>query len=102
MARTRKKRTYRRGGFKMPVAVVGGFLPLLVTAAADVRTQGIAGLQNTVSAIIPYNPATRQFTMARLGLGLYPIIIGFLVHKIAGAMGINRALAAARVPFIRI
>jgi hypothetical protein len=86
----------------MPVAVVGGFLPLIAKASSDFSTGGLAGLQNTVSCIIPFNPATRKFSTANLQYGLIPILLGFIVHKLASAFGVNRALSAARVPFIRI
>jgi hypothetical protein len=84
------------------VAVVGGFIPLVAKAAGDVQAGGIRGLQNTVPALIGYSPANRRFTGAYLSQGLYPIMIGFAIHKIASMFGVNRALASARVPFIRI
>lgn len=98
----KRKRVHRRAKPKIPVAVVAGFIPLATKAITDVQNYGIAGLQNTVTAIVPYNPATRRFTTANLHMGLFPILFGFAVHKLASAMGVNRALAQAKVPLIRI
>lgn len=101
MARTKRKRTYRRKT-KIPVAVIGGMIPLVATALSDFQSGGIQGLRNTVTAIVPYSPANRSFTTARLHLGLYPMLAGFIVHKLASMFGVNRALASAGVPLIRI
>jgi len=37
-------------------------------------------------------------------LPTYPVmlIIGTVIHKVAGALGVNRYLARAKVPFIRV
>ena len=98
----KRKRSYRRRGMRVPVAVLGGFIPLATKAWGDVQAGGFQGLQNTVPAIVPYNPATKRFTMAYLHQGLYPIIFGFVVHKIASMMGVNRALSSAGVRWLRI
>lgn len=101
MART-KKRVAHKKKRTIPVAVVLGFLPLATTAISDFQAGGINGLRNTATAIIPYSPANKRFTTARLHLGLYPILAGFMVHKLAGMLGINRAIASAGVPLIRL
>lgn len=99
----KKRKVSRKRKTKIPVAVVLGFLPLVATAAADVQAGGIQGLRNTATCVIPYSPANRRFTTARLHLGLYPIVAGFLVHKIIGGwLGVNRAIASAGVPMIRL
>ena len=100
MAKKMKKRRHNKR--TIPVAVVLGFLPLATTAISDFQAGGINGLRNTATAVIPYSPANRRFTTARLHLGLNPILAGFLVHKLAGMMGINRAIAQAGVPLIRL
>jgi hypothetical protein len=77
-------------------------MPLVGKAIGDVQAGGVQGLRNTVSAIIPYDPATRKFTMANLGLGLWPIIGGLIVHKVAGMLGVNRAIASMGIPVFRV
>jgi len=49
-----------------------------------------------------YNPQVKAWDFNSLKYGLYPLIAGMLVHKVAGMAGINRALGAAKVPLVRI
>jgi len=98
----KKTKNRKRSKRTIPVAVVLGFLPLATTAISDFQAGGINGLRNTATAIIPYSPANRRITTARLHLGLYPILAGFMVHKLAGMLGVNRAIASAGVPLIRL
>jgi len=83
----------------IPLSVVAGFVPLAVgvwnrrssgTAVADYLQSSFTGVTNG------------QFNFANLKTGLLPIVLGFTVHKMAGAFGINKAIARARIPFIRI
>jgi hypothetical protein len=78
---------------------VAGFVPLAVgvwnrrssgQAVADYLQSSFTGVSNG------------QFNFANLKTGLLPIVAGFAVHKMAGAFGINKAIARARIPFIRI
>jgi nitrate reductase NapE component len=97
------KRTGRRNGVKLPVAIILGFMPLAGKMISDVRSGGFSALGSSVSAIVPYDPVSRRVTFANLGLGLWPIIAGILVHKIVGGyFGINRALGNMGLPWVRI
>lgn len=51
-----------------------------------------------------YQPDPRYdaFKFNRMKEGLLPVMVGILVHKLAGRLGINRALGRAGVPIIRI
>jgi len=85
----------------IPVAVVAGFLP---AAGKIYESRGSPeGMANTSSRIfLGFNPDNGNFDFEDMKFGIAPIFMGFIVHKIASGMGINRALGAARVPFIRI
>lgn len=99
----RKKASRRRNGIKLPVAVILGFMPLVAKATNDVQTGGFQGLRNTVSALVPYDVNTRRVTFEYLHMGLWPIVAGFLVHKIVGGyFGLNRALGNMGLPWVRI
>lgn len=101
--RMSKYRTHRSKKITLPLAVILGFMPLVAKGVSDVQAGGFGGLANTVPAIIPYDPATRSFTMSQLHMGLWPILAGFLVHKfIGGAFGVNRALSRMGLPWVRI
>lgn len=110
MARSKAVARRRRFSFKrtrsapkmtIPLAVVAGFVPTAVgvwnrrssgQAVADYLQQGFTGI----------TPGTGQFAFSNLKVGLLPIAAGFMVHKVASMLGVNRAIARARIPFIRI
>jgi hypothetical protein len=43
-----------------------------------------------------------QFDFNLLKINMSPIVAGMLVHKLASKIGINKTLAAAKVPFLRV
>lgn len=49
-----------------------------------------------------FNPQVGGFTLANAKKGLYPLALGIVVHKLAGRAGVNRAMAAMKIPLIRI
>lgn len=101
------KKTRRRGKnrFTLPLSVI---VPLSVVGAQtvnDVNKHGMLtalkflGGNMTGFAQISGEP---MFKLSRLKYGLAPILVGLLVHKFAGKLGVNRALSSAGVPWIRI
>jgi hypothetical protein len=95
------KRFHRKAKFTLPIAVVAGFVPVAAglwnrrTSAqsmADYLQQGFTGI----------TPGTGQFNLGNLRIGMMPVLAGFIVHMIAGKLGINRAIGRAGIPFIRI
>lgn len=103
--RTRFLRRVARRSHKLtiPVAVFAGFLPL----ASDVGVQigqgdWLQAGQVLEHNLIGVNPWNGKWDTAGFKHGLYPIALGFVVHIIASKLGVNRMLARARVPFIRI
>ena len=102
MART--KRTHRRAGFTLPIAVVAGFVPLVTDIVNTVKSGGWQSVGDViVGDFIGYHPTTGQWNFADVKDGLVPIGLGILVHKFVGGMlGVNRYLGRARIPIIRI
>lgn len=49
-----------------------------------------------------YDPMEGRFYVNDIKKGLVPLAVGGIVHKIAGKVGINRALGRAGLPFIRV
>ena len=49
-----------------------------------------------------YNPQAKGWAWGNLKVGLYPLIAGLLVHRGASMLGINRILAASKVPLLRV
>ena len=87
--------------FTLPLAVVAGFVPLGVGVWR--RRQSSQDMSDfLVSSMTGYTPSNGQWSFGALKSGLLPVVAGFGVHKVASAIGINRALASAGVPWIRI
>lgn len=99
----RKKSRRNNKSFTLPLAVVGGFMPLAVHALDDYR---VAGLPHVAKGICVrttgYMIDTGKFEFGYLMQGMGPIVAGTLVHKLAGKLGINRMIAAAGIPVVRI
>jgi hypothetical protein len=61
----------------------------------------IAELSRTMTGFNPYaTPMTWESW--RLKYGLVPVIAGVAVHKLANLLGVNRAIAGAGIPILRI
>jgi len=99
----RHKRGHRRPGMTLPVAVVAGFAPGLMVTFRDFQQYGLGGAVNTLSrAYIGYDPGAQKFDFGAMRYGTLPLLAGIMVHKFAGRLGINRAIARTGIPFIRI
>lgn len=111
MAKTKavaKKR--RKNGFTIPVAAAA---PIVMVGARAVQ---VGFEQNSVTDV--FNHLTKVFTgfhlvsdaegthvffrAEYLKQGLLPLGLGLLSHKLATRFGINRAIANAGIPYIRI
>lgn len=102
MART-KRRSRRRNGFKIPIAIVAGFLPGVTRTLTITQQSGFqAGSYEAARIYTGYDPSSGGWRASYLWFGLAPMVIGFLVHKIAGGIGLNRALGRAGIPLVRI
>jgi hypothetical protein len=103
MAKARARRATK--GFTLPVAVIAGFGPLVIYGMNDLRTGGVPSLLDGVSRRLTgfgTEGSGGLWEPKHLSRGLLPILGGLAVHKIAGRMGINRALANAGIPFLRV
>ena len=102
MARTRSKHR-RKAGFTLPVAVVAGFLPGISTSLDYFNRYGFQGLSTQLGRVyLGYDSQTSRWIPSLMWQGTGPLAIGLIVHKVASMLGVNRALASARIPFIRI
>lgn len=109
MARRRMAvRNFRRAKkkFTIPLAIVAGFIPLgsdIWTAAHSGTPRDIPNtIVNDITGINMVDPQHMRWQWDGLKRGTLPILGGFLIHKLAGSVGLNRTLARAGVPFIRI
>lgn len=94
-------RRHRRSGMRIPLAVVAGLFPTAIHAVQGFQATGVQGaLANVSYDLTGYNPLTNQWSFAGLMRGWLPLGLGFIVHKVANQVGVNRMLSG--VPFIRI
>lgn len=94
------RRPRAKAKMTIPLAVVAGFVPVAV-GVWNRRSSGQAisdYLQSSFTGI----GTDGKFNVANLRTGLMPIAAGFIVHKIAGMLGVNKAIARARIPLVRI
>lgn len=99
--RKAKSKGRRRPRMTIPMAVVGGFVPTAigVWARRENPTEIGAFLQRGWTGV---EPSTGKFNLANLRLGAVPVLAGFIVHILASKFGVNRAIARAGIPLIRI
>jgi hypothetical protein len=100
-----KSRRRARPGFTLPLAALAGFTPMVMELPAEIKAKGlISGVAQTLSTnLVGYNPWHKTWNVGYAASHCwFPVLAGILVHKMAGKLGINRALARAGVPIIRI
>lgn len=99
----KKKNGHKRNGITIPVAVVSGFAVPTLRAIDKVKLGTIQdGFVEVVKDFTGYKPYAGTWDWRDLQYGLLPVVVGMGVHKVASALGINRALAQAGVPLLRI
>jgi hypothetical protein len=100
-----KNKGSRRGsnGIKVPVAVVAGFLPGIIKVWEAWPQGASAAAREAGRVYLGTDFWDAKFNWQWLWYGTLPIIAGALVHRfVGGAMGVNRALGRAGIPFIRL
>ena len=101
-----KAKHHKKAGITIPVAALAGFAPLgfgLWNAGKRAMAGDTAGAtQEMVIRTTGYNTDDKEFH-GDVFLQTYgPILAGILVHQLASKLGVNRALAKAGVPFLRV
>lgn len=98
-----KKRNHGKKGFTLPIAIVAGMAPGLVAVGTTVQSNGMTAAARTAGLIYTgFDYTTGKFSLSNMKLGFLPIAVGMIVHKVAGMLGINKAIAAAGIPVFRI
>ncbi len=99
-----RRKSRRRGGFTLPLAIVAGFAPLGIHVVEGFQVGGpVMGLKYATADLTGYNPVSGEWEwgyMKKYGWG--PIFAGLIAHKVASWLGVNRALGRARVPWLRV
>lgn len=88
----------------LPLAAMAGFVPAATYAYLDYKAGGPQLMASGLCArLTGFNPADNRFHTELLWQGIIPIGLGILAHKYIGnKLGVNRALANAGVPLLRL
>lgn len=98
----KKKRGRGRKQFTLPLAVVAGLAPAAIDLW-DHRNAGAQGFMAEVGRIFTgWDYWSASWNPALMRWGTIPIVAGGLIHMGANKLGLNRMIARAGVPFIRI
>lgn len=95
----------KKAGFTLPVAVVAGFAPGVMRLATVVKNGGGIEQVGTIAAVqyLGYDTINGKMNLQSMKFGTLPILLGMLVHKfVGGTMGVNRMMAKAGIPVIRL
>lgn len=111
MARRRSRRRSSRRSFTIPMAVVAGLIPpasnAWAAAASQTGASGSDRLRAVGSSLIRdftgWDTYSKRWSAFYLKEGAVPVALGIMVHRfIGGSLGVNRYLAKAGIPFVRI
>jgi uncharacterized membrane protein YebE (DUF533 family) len=107
----RKKKVQHAKKMTISLAVIAGLAPTPIMAYkgyTNARTRkNIAGAiqetaGNTVMRWIGYNPDLAEWHFDQMKYNLLPAVVGIGIHKLASKAGINRMIAAAGIPMVRV
>ena len=104
--------TKKRRNFTIPAALTAGALLGFVIKPdptwdspfeAARRGNWDIAIKNYATNMIGYRADTGAIFDTKIGMkGLWALIGGFVIHKVASMIGLNRALGRARIPFLRV
>lgn len=100
-----RSRVHHKKKFTLPLAIVLGFAPAVVDVIDNVPGFGIPGsILHTGAGLMGYDTVGKRYAGLNQAkaAGLYPLLLGFGVHWAASKFGINRMIARAGIPLIRI
>jgi hypothetical protein len=102
----KKHSMHKKKGFTIPLAIVAGFIPAVndITKNKDSFGGYGASAKHTVAGLVGYDTVTNKYvgwTQAKAA-GAPGIVLGFGIHMLASKLGINRMIASAGIPFVRI
>lgn len=101
-----KPRRRRKSSFTLPLAVMAPASFVAIQAFYKWQNGNFGeGLNYLTSAFTGFDFSTsgmNVWDVQRLKNGLLPVGMGIIAHKLASRFGVNRALASAGVPILRL
>jgi hypothetical protein len=108
MATKLLRRSRHHKKFTIPLAIVAGFVPIASDTWNSAKNWGWTGPDGGIAKamidLTSYNPYYMGGSpdLGALKTGLYPILLGIGGHWLASRLGINRMIAQAGIPVLRI
>jgi len=96
------KRARRKRNMTLPVAVIGGFMPMASYVWDGFQKGPNSGITRIGVATTGYNPSDGSWSPATLARMMGPVALGVVVHKMANKFGLNRMISATGIPLIRV
>lgn len=107
--RARPRSRHHAKQFTIPVAVVGGFMPLLdwmagSFSAGQKSSEGVVRhmARDLCMVTTGYDTWNNKWSFGPMWHGTFPVLLGLGVHKLATKFGLNQALGRAKIPFLRV
>lgn len=99
-----KRRVHHKAKFTIPAALLLGAVPAGLNLYRGARDGGLTQFTRAGAAMIGYDTNAGRYVGWSLAStsGAFPLLLGFGLHMAASKFGVNRMLARARVPIIRI
>jgi hypothetical protein len=104
MSTKKRKFIHHKKEIRIPLAIVAGFVP--TAWGVYNASKNPAGFAPSVTDYVKAGwlglDIHNQFHAGLMWNGLFPVLMGFGVHKAADKLGFNRALKNAGIPFISL
>lgn len=99
-----KAKHHRKAGLTVPLAVIGGLVPMATDIMAAYKAGGAqCAVEHVSMCTTGYDPSDGKVKLGFAMQKLYgPLFLGMMVHKLAGRLGVNRMLSGAGVPLLRV
>jgi hypothetical protein len=104
------KRVHHRAKFTIPLGPVVGMFPMGAEIVGNFTSPSYPTLaekgrrtgQTVINGLSGYDPLEQRWRWDRFYANGVPIYAGLFLHWLAGKLGINRMIARAGIPVIRI
>lgn len=102
-----KRVGHRAKHMTIPLAVVAGVAPTLAFAYQGFMLPGgeggpVEAAHRITMRMTGYEWKNGNFSWSQLAQGWGPLLLGAMAHKAANRFGLNRAIAKAGIPLLRI
>lgn len=99
----KKKKTRKKNGFTIPIAIAAPMGYVGIRTFQEFNNVGATeAMLHLSKSFTGYDFVESKWDWWWMKGGLFPILFGAGAHKVASKLGINRVIAQAGVPWLRI